>query len=233
MLGALSPSPHNALCPKCGQRAPIILRGIDAQCTACGARRIPFTAKALNLAGKGSRIGGAAARFFGWASLIGGTSLAAFVALLFQSFWPDGLFGYAFAVPIMLISYAIGIPLLLGGRRLGNYAALKEKSTQLDAIRAMAAHQGGAVNAEQVAHTLSLPVAVADQMLTDLAKDPDGNVSLDLDDDGRIYYLFGLQGEELAAARWRFETPSLDPRVAAETEAAAYEEAARAQRMKR
>lgn len=230
----VSGPPDNAICPRCGQRAPIVLRGIDARCTACGAQRIPFTAKSLNLAGKGSQIGGAAARFFGWASLVGGTSLAAFVALVFQSFWPEGFIGYAFAIPIMFISLAVGVPLLVGGTRLGRYGKQKLKTTQLDAVRSMAAHQGGAVTAKQVAASLTITEVEADAMLTELAKHPDENVSLDLDDDGNIYYLFGLGGEELAAARWRIENPNLDPRwAAAEEEAAAYEEAQNADRMRR
>ncbi len=230
---ALSGPANNSTCAKCGQRAPIILRGIHAQCTACGAKRMPFTAKALNLAGKGSRIGGAAARFFGWSAVIGGTSLSAFIVLLLQSFWPEGYYGYAFAIPIVMLSYAIGIPLVMGGRQLGRYAARKEQSTQLDAIRSMAAHRGGAVTVRQVAQTLSITDRQADDMLTELAKDPDGNVSLDLDDDGNIYYLFGLGGEELEAARWRIANLDLDASIAAETEAAAYEEARSAERFRR
>lgn len=210
-----------------------MLRGIDARCTACGAQRIPFTAKALNLAGKGSRIGGAAARFFGWAMVIGGISLATFIALVVQSLWPAGYLGYAFAIPTLIVSLAVGIFLLVSGRRLGQYGEQKEKSTQLEAIRSMAAHRGGVITAREVAETLSLPVAQADFMLTELAKDPDGNVSLDLDDDGRIYYLFGLNQEDLAEARWRIQTPELDPRWTPEDEAAAYEEARRAERMRR
>ena len=233
LASSLDSSPENAICPRCRQRAPIVLRGISAKCTACGAQRIPFTAKALNLAGKGSRIGGAAARFFGWASLVGGSAFAAMITLIFQSFWPDGYFGYAFAIPILMISWAIGVPLLLGGRRLGAYAEHKEKSTQLEAIRSMAAHQGGALTAKQVAVTLRITEQEADDMLTSLAKDPDGNVSLDLDDQGHIYYLFGLGGEELAAARWRIHNPELESQRAAEEELAAYEEAERAQRRRR
>ncbi len=230
----MSGPPHNARCPRCGQRAPIVLRGLEATCTACGGRRLPFTAKSLNLAGKGSRIGGAAARFFGWASILGGVSLAAFIGLLVQSLWPAGLLGYAFAIPILLISLAIGITLLVGGSRLGRHGAQREKSTQLEAIRSMAAHNRGVLTARQVARTLSLPEEQADAMLTELAKRPDERVSLDVDDDGNLFYLFGLDSEQLSEARWRIANPELDAAVVAEAEAEAeaarLEAAARARR---
>jgi hypothetical protein len=129
---------------------------------------------------------------------------------------------------------AVGIPLVIGGRKLGRYGEQKEKKAQLDAIRSMAAHQAGVVTAQQVAKTLTITPQEADEMLTELAKTPDEKVSLDLDDNGNIYYLFGLGDEELSEARWRIENPNLDPRwAAAEEEAAAYEEAQQAQRMRR
>jgi hypothetical protein len=217
-----------------------VLRGIDARCTACGARRIPFTAQALNFAGKASRIGGAAAKFIGWASLVGGTSVAAFVALLLQSLWPAGFVGYAFAIPTLLISWAIGITLLIGGNRLDKSGNAKERTAQLEAIRSMAAHRRGVVTAREVATTLDLSEPQADALLTNLAKDPDEHVSLDLDDDGNLYYLFGLEGEELAAARWRIVggprvnvPPGSDAGQRAEAEAAALEEQERALRARR
>ena len=203
---------HNALCPQCNQRAPIVLRGASAVCTACGAKRMPFTANTVNLAGKGQRIGGAAAKFFGWASVVGGVSFAAFVTLVLQSIYPEGYLGYAFAVPALIISLAIGIPLLLGGRRLQRGGDEKAKSARLEAVRSMAAHRQGALTARVVADTLRVPEPDAEELLTELAKDPEENVSLDIDPDGRIYYLFGLEGEELAAARWRIEHPISRPK---------------------
>src|SRR5690606_32948893 len=124
MLAALAVQPQRGhwsspICPSCGQHAPIMLRGIEAQCTACGARRVHFTATAVNLAGKGTRIGGGVARFFGWASVVFGTSVAAFLFLIFQSIWPASFIGYAFALPILLISLAWGIMLIRTGGRLG------------------------------------------------------------------------------------------------------------------
>jgi hypothetical protein len=225
------PAFEHAICPRCGQRAPILLRGIDALCTACGAKRLPFTGKTLNLAGKGSRIGGAAARFFGWATLVFGTSIAAFLALIFQSIWPEGFVGYAFAIPVMILSVAIGVPLVLGGKRLGRHGEEKERQTRLQAIRSLAAHRRGAITARDVAAALAMPELAADALLTDLARNPDENVSLDLDDNGNIYYLFGLGGEALHEARWRIAHPDLTPGrdAAAEAEAAAFEQAQQAQ----
>jgi hypothetical protein len=53
--------------------------------------------------------------------------------------------------------------------------------------------------------------------LTQLAREPERGVALDLDDDGRILYLFG--GEELSP-RWRIDAPAADREAEAEQEQA-------------
>lgn len=193
--------PANATCPKCSQRAPIVLRGIEARCTACGALRVPFTARALNLAGKPSRFGGAAAKVIGWGALALGTALALSLALIIQSIFPSGYVGWAVALPMLVMSWLVGLSLVLGGRKLSRSGVRAQLEARRDAIRALAAHRGGSVTAAEVAHKLELLELEADVLLTELAKKPEENVALEIDDDGGIHYLFGLGGEAL-----RFET---------------------------
>ena len=45
-------SPFSAPCPKCGQRAPIVLHGLDSRCAACGAPRFLLAAPNVSLAGQ-------------------------------------------------------------------------------------------------------------------------------------------------------------------------------------
>src|SRR3954468_24360457 len=65
------------VCPRCRQNAPIVYRGVNAFCTACGAPRSPLTSGSVNLAGQPSKVGGQITRVFGWIVLVVGTLLAA------------------------------------------------------------------------------------------------------------------------------------------------------------
>jgi hypothetical protein len=196
---------HNATCARCGQRAPIVLRGIEARCTACGALRIPFTAKALNLAGKPSRFGGAAARFLGWGAIAMGTTIALSLALIIQSIFAGGYVGWAVALPVAVMSWLVGLSLVFGGRKLSRSGDEAEREARMQAVRALAAHLGGSVTADVVARKLEMAELEADALLTELAKTPEENVALEIDDDGGIHYLFGVGGHAL-----RFEALS-DP----------------------
>lgn len=191
-------SPSNSLCPRCGQRAPIVLRALEARCAACGAPRPLLASKSLTLTGQPSRVGGVLASISGAFVLVVGLCLALFLGLLLQSIWPGALVGWAFGVPIAAFSVLVGLVLLLGGRRLKRRGVLARREVQRDAVRALAAHSGGTVTSEQVALALSLSEPESDAVLTELAKDPAEDVSLDVDDDGRIHYLFGVPER-----RWR------------------------------
>jgi hypothetical protein len=215
------PAPPNAFCPHCGQRAPIVLRGIEARCTACGGARIPFTARSLNLAGQPSRIGGTAATVAGWAVLAVGLFVATLVTLLLNALpWPPaGVIGWILGIAIALLAIVIGGGLLFGGHKLRKHGSEKRHSVRLEAVQALAAHRGGQLTAAQAAGSLDVSEAEADAILTDLAKNPDANVSLEIDDAGGIHYLFGKGGDE----RWRILAETDAASRAAEDEAAAAE----------
>ena len=225
---------HNATCARCGQRAPIVLRGIEARCTASGARRSPFTATALNLAGKPSRFGGAAAKFQGWGAIAMGTTCSLSLALIIQSIFSGGYLGWAVALPIVVMSWLVGLFLVFGGRKLSRSGDEAEREARMQAVRALAAHLGGSVTATEVARKLEMEEPEADALLTELAKTPEENVALEIDDDGGIHYLFGVGGQALrfealrdrshdaVAAPVRIETgaatsdPSVDQQAAEE-----------------
>jgi hypothetical protein len=144
-------------------------------------------------------VGGTLAFFSGWAVLALGLSLATFLGLLFHSIWPGKFVGLAFATPIALLTLVLGGFLVLGGKRLQSSGHKVQRAARLEAVRAMAAHRGGSITARDVAQSLELAEAETDALLTELAKDPDANVSLDIDDEGRIHYLF----DGTAEARFR------------------------------
>jgi uncharacterized protein (DUF58 family) len=174
------------MCPRCGREAPIVYRGVVPYCTACGALRAPLSSPSVNLAGKSSRVGGSFASLLGWLVLAGGGSLALAVLLLFLAFHALAV-GLAIALPIALMVLVMGIALVRSGRALSSSGIEVERSTREQALFAMAAHHGG-VTATDAARTLGVGVAEADVMLTALAKrDPD-RVSVDVDDQGVIWY---------------------------------------------
>jgi len=84
-------------CPHCRQNAPIVYRGMDAYCSACNQPRSPFSAKALNIAGRPSKLGGMASKALGYGVLFAGLGTAATLMLLFVFLAPTSAMGYAVA----------------------------------------------------------------------------------------------------------------------------------------
>jgi hypothetical protein len=190
-------------CPRCGQHAPIVVRSLDAFCTVCGARRTPFAADILNLAGKPARFGGYAARVLGWGALGVGSFLALTLGLVTQAIGsmlvPGSWLGLAVAIPIALLSVVLWLVGVLGGKKLHRTGEVQLQAAQRDAVHALARHQNGIVRTADAARALGIGEAQADVVLGALAREPAENVSLNLDDEGRLMYLFG----SAEAIRWR------------------------------
>lgn len=176
------------MCPNCKQNAPIVYRGTLAYCTACGAPRPPFSAKSVNLAGQPSKIGGSVATFVGWMILGGGLLLALCLAIFFQLLFPAGAIGYAFGIPIGLVSLVLGLLVLRGGKKLTTSGVDAERAAKFDAIWAMALSRGGVVTALDVGRSLNMPVEGADQILTEMTKKFPEYVSIEVDDNGQLFY---------------------------------------------
>lgn len=194
----MTASPIASTCPKCGQRAPIVLRGLESRCAACGAPRSLLAAPSLSLAGQPSRWGGAAASIAGLSVLVLGLSFATGVWFLLQSLWPGSALGWAFAVPMAAASLLFGLLLVFGGRRLRKYGTARQQAVQLAAVESMVQHRRGPISAYEIAGSLQLPEADVDVLLTQLARAKATAVTLDVDADGHVVYDF--EGEE---RRWR------------------------------
>jgi hypothetical protein len=168
----------------------------------------------VNLAGQGRQVGGAVARAFGWAVLLGGLSLGLMILGIFLAFGAviPGLF---VALPIIGLSSAIGYAMLRGGRDLKSAGEDEEKRTKVQAILAYAANRGGAVTAWDVAQQLSLLPKTADELLTELAKTYPDHVAVDIDEQtGTVLYRFDERGGVRARiddARFRVEAPAAPP----------------------
>ena len=201
-------------CNSCGQRAPIVLRGIETRCSACDALRLP-SGPSVSLAGQPARVGGLFASLAGWATLVIGLSSSGALLLLLQSIWPASLIGYAFALPFAVASLFFGTLLILGGRNLQKRGIEKQLGVRREAIRALIAHRGGSVTSAEAATALGIDEAAADALLTALAREQATSVRLDVDDDGTLRYDF--RGD----ARFRVLEDEEPPAPVAEEQASA------------
>jgi hypothetical protein len=179
------------ICPACRRDAPVVMRGIRPTCAMCGAMRSPSeVATAVNVAGQPAKVGGKVSRVAGWVVLIFGALLALFLGGGAQLLFPNSPVGLLLGVPIFLLSSAMALALLLGGKRLSQAGDARAHEVQLEAIRSLAKAKGGELEAVDVGKALGLTTEQADALLTDLAKMPEAHVDLDVDDDGRLRYRF-------------------------------------------
>ena len=190
-------------CAACGQYAPIVVRGVEAFCTVCGAQRTPFADSILNLTGKPARIGGYTAQVFGWGVLVVGLFLALTVGLIVQAvasmFVATTWLGLAIGIPIALLSVSIALLGIVGGKKLGRAGERRLRKAQVETIHSLARHRRGVIKVGDAARALGVGDDEADAILVTLAKNPSENVSIDLEDDGSVSYLFG----STEAIRWR------------------------------
>jgi hypothetical protein len=206
----VSPPSFDSSCPKCGQRAPIVLHGLDSRCAACGAPRFLLAAPNVSLAGQPSRVGGIAATIAGTAVLVLGLSVAVGLWFLLHGLSP--MVGWGVAIPVATASLLFGLLLLLGGNRLRQHGVERQERVQLDAVKALVQHRRGPLSALEAANALQLPEAQVDAILTRLAREKATAVTVDVDAQGHVVYDF--DGE---ARRWRV----LEQEVAAEEAEAA------------
>lgn len=174
------------MCPHCGRDAPIVFRGALPYCTACGGLRPPLSSRFLNLAGKPSKVGGTVASVIGWLVLLVGFSAAFGLGLLLYVLWTVAL-ALAVALPIALAALVMGVALLVAGGRLRRSGRDTERATREQALLELVAHRG-AVTARDAARALDVGVADADAMLTGLAKQEPDRVTVDVDEQGVVWY---------------------------------------------
>ncbi len=149
---------------------------------------MPLSGASVNLAGKPSRVGGTVASVFGWLVLLVGASFALGIGLLFAAFHLLGV-ALALALPVALVSGAVGVLLVRRGGSLNRAGLALERSTWERALLALAAHRGS-VHAVDAAQALGVSVAEADAMLTDLAKREPDRIAVDIEEHGDIAYRF-------------------------------------------
>lgn len=205
------------VCPHCGQIAPLVYRGVQASCSACGRGRAPLTSSSVTHAGQPSKVGGAITRVFGWFVLGGGLVLAAVLAFFAYLVAGASMAPWLLGLPVAFVALLMGWLLLRGGRELTASGDRAEHTTRRRAVLGIAAARGGVVTAPEVARALDIAVDDADRLLTRLAKEEMEHVSVDVDDHGNVLYRFG-------GVRWPNEVRVGEPTRVASPEAPATQE---------
>jgi hypothetical protein len=177
------------MCPYCHKEAPLVYRGVVPYCTACGNVRGPLTTKSVNMAGKPQKVGGTVARVIGWLVLIVGMSFGLGLGLLAYAIFSP-VAGLAVGLPFFIVSLAVGLGFVKGGGALHKSGTKEERGTREQAIVALAANRGGILMAEQAAPALGVSVDEASAVLEAMAREQPDKCTLDIDDQGRIYYRF-------------------------------------------
>jgi hypothetical protein len=195
------------MCPFCRQDAPLVYRGVVPYCTACGKLRAPLTGRSVTLAGKPSSLGGTVAQVGGWFIFGVGTALAVALGLIALLIFPP-ITALIVFLPIEIVAMTVGLLLVKGGRKLQESGTLEQKDARVRAVLALAQTRSGILTANDVARATDILPNEADALLTELAKTQPELCSLEVDDQGQIYFRF--------ANAWMTE-----PRMRVASEAAA------------
>jgi hypothetical protein len=177
------------MCPYCRQDAPLVYRGVVPYCTACGQVRAPLTARSVNHAGKTQAVGGTVAHVIGWVIFGIGTALALGLGLLAYALFTVTAALVVF-LPIEIVAATIGLLLVKGGQKLHRSGTLEQRGARVRAIMALAQTRGGILTAIDVARATDIGPGDADALLTDLAKTQPELCTLEVDEQGQIFYRF-------------------------------------------
>lgn len=170
------------MCPHCGQAAPLVYRGVLAHCSACGQLRGPLTGRSVTHAGQVSKAGGVVAKIFAWMALAFGASFALFFGALLG--W------WIVAAVVGIIAFTVFGLLMWGGRSLHASGQKSEVDTKSSAVYALAASRRGELRAVDLVQSLNIGQAEAELLLETLSKRHPDDVTLEVDDQGGLYYVF-------------------------------------------
>ncbi len=214
------------MCPHCRQPAPIVYRGLSAYCTACGKPRLPLAAKSVNLAGQTSQVGGTVTRVLGFIVLFAGLAVSLVVFGILAIFVPALWIAAVVGAPLALLAILAGWGIIRSGRTLEKSGLSEQEQTRLEAVLALARNQRGPLTAQQVSASLGIGLVQADALLTDLAKRHPELASVEIDDQGGVFY----RVDAGVASRIRVAEPTSDVERWAEAIEAEAAEAQRAAR---
>ena len=182
---------------------------------------MPFTAapEAVNVAGQPAKVGSGIVRVLASLILAGGVFIALILSLIASAISATPLFYVAgfFAV----IAALAATPLFFAGKKLSDAGDERQRAVAEKALFSLAAQRRGVLDVATVARALEIHEAEADMRLTSLAKRPDGRVTLEVDDNGAITYVFRdlvaasnpASKVRIGADGWRAPAPPAEPKA--------------------
>jgi hypothetical protein len=176
------------LCPNCKQDAPIIYRGLNAYCTACGQPRSVLSSPSVTMAGQPAKVGGVVVKTLSYVVLAVGTGFSLLMGLLF-SLVSSGT-GLTAGLVFAALTLAISLPMMFGGKKLEQTGADEQNAKRSQAVFALAANRGGILRPADVAGSLQIPMQAADELLTHLAKTRGDEIDVDVTEHGEVVYKF-------------------------------------------
>lgn len=192
------------MCPHCGQAAPLVYRGVLAYCSACGQLRGPLTGRSVTHAGQVSKAGGVVAKVVAWIALSIGASFGLFFGALLG--W------WVVASIIAVLSLTVFGLLMWGGRSLSRTGQKSETDTKASAVFALAASRRGELRARDLVSALTITREEAEALLESMSKQHPDDVSLEVDDDGGLYYVFSRYRQRVdASAQSESSSSVVDP----------------------
>lgn len=148
-----------------------------------------LSANSLTHAGKPAQLGGSVVGVFGWVVLAFGLFVASLLGLVAGLVWTAGTGLVTFGV-LALFPAVFFFLLRKGGQALSEAGQETQEHRREQALFALAANNGGVVQAIQVAGALDMTVAEADAYLTRLAKTRHDEVDVEIGDQGEVLYTF-------------------------------------------
>ena len=178
------------MCPRCGQQAPLVYRGVIPYCTACGSPRAPLVAKSVTYAGKPAQVGGTVAKAFGWGALAMGLPIGIFLFGFFGWLFSSFTVGAVFGVPVLSLTLALWLIGFLSGRSLKKSGDESQRTTHEQAVFALAVTRRGNLTGMEVAQATGLSPVESEDLLTDMAKRLPDQMAVDLDENGILHFRF-------------------------------------------
>lgn len=206
------------LCPNCKQEAPIIYRGLNAFCTACGQPRSVLSTGSVTMAGQPAKVGGVVVRTLAYVVLAVGTAFSLLMGMIFNLFSSTAGLGAGLAFGTLTL--LVALPMMFGGKKLEKTGVDEQNAKRAQAVFALAANRGGVLRPADVAGSLQITLQQADDLLTALAKTRGDEVDMDVTEQGEVVYkfprLFVVGGSQWtgSTSRVRVETPATAPQAA-------------------
>lgn len=200
------------LCPNCKQEAPIIYRGLNAFCTACGQPRSVLSTGSVTMAGQTAKVGGVVVRTLAYVVLATGTAFSLLMGMLFSL--ASSTAGLTAGLVFGALTLLISLPMMFGGKKLEKSGADEQSAKRAQAVFALAANRGGILRPADVAGSLQITLQQADDFLTNLAKTRSDEIDVDVTEHGEVVYkfprLFVVGGSQWSGAtsKVRVEAPA-------------------------